>query len=790
MFVPGLSTNPAHPVGRTAGNHGRFPYFTVIKKELQIFYPRTIMGVLRERNDLGMKRKKSLKGRAALAAALIALAAMAGVLGHCISRYSALLISRQQEQMLRIVRSVGGTVRTYIETEKELFAWEAGRSYGSGEELAGAMAEYLAMKPRARRNMLLLNGDGKVISNVKSSQEGVYCQADRFDFALPGTGEVLVPGAYIPQEGSCLIPVVTPVSVNGYDGPLYLAEMVDFADLDRAIDSAALKTDIKGYFVIKDQNGIILSHESREQVGLQAISGRLEHYPGLDISGMEQLIARQLSGEEGTYVYDSYWFSDDEEPRQAKKFSAFSPLAMDDGFWVISLTMDYDDFIGPYNQLLAESMVILAAIFICLGIGAWLLIRTGQRQRELLRQNQYLKELGSAVTELNQTREQAKHSERLQMVGIMTSGLSHEFNNILAPILGYSELLMGDLPDDCLSHSDAAEIYEAALRAKELVAQISSLSQKSADQAQYRLFDFEEALRKWIKSVILIKPEKITLVTRIHTDGAWVYGNPTQLYEVLLNLCVNAFYEMSAEGGLTLTASVVEAGELPEGLSPISLTGRFVLVRVQDTGGGISPEIIDNIFTPFFTTKKHGEGTGLGLAISQKILDEHQGDICVESRVGEGSSFYYCLPYHRADEERELSGPPAAPPEQEEREESARRLLVVDDDESTLRMIRRVLGKHGFRAEYFGSPREALAALEGGQEKYDMMITDYQMDEMNGVELAAQARFLNKNLKVLILSGLIKSEIVDACQKGRIDGYLLKPAQGDQLLQFIKNGKI
>lgn len=115
-----------------------------------------------------MERKKSLKGRAALAAALIALAAMAGVLGHCISRYRALLISQQQEQMLRIVRSVGGTVRTYIKTEKELLAWEAGRSYGSGEELAGAMEEFLAMKPQARRNMLLLNANGDVLLNVKS----------------------------------------------------------------------------------------------------------------------------------------------------------------------------------------------------------------------------------------------------------------------------------------------------------------------------------------------------------------------------------------------------------------------------------------------------------------------------------------------------------------------------------------------------------------------------------------------------------------------------------------------
>ena len=101
--------------------------------------------------------------------------------------------------------------------------------------------------------------------------------------------------------------------------------------------------------------------------------------------------------------------------------------------------------------------------------------------------------------------------------------------------------------------------------------------------------------------------------------------------------------------------------------------------------------------------------------------------------------------------------------------------MVVDDDESTLRMIRRVLGKNGFKADYYADPREALAALESGLAEYDVLISDYQMDEMNGVELATQARFLNKNLKILILSGLIKSEIVDACQRGRIDGRRHKP---------------
>ena len=765
-----------------------------------------------------MEQKRRLKGWAAIAAALIALAAMAAVLGHCISRYSGLLISQQQEQMLRIVRSVRGTLGTYIDTERELLAWEAARRYGSMGELQASMEEYLSVKPQARRNMLLLREDGRVLANVASPSEGAGFEGGYFAFDVPAPGSVRVSQAYFPGKGSCLIPVVAPVSIAGEEGPLYLAELLNFSALDRAVDSAALKTDVKGYFVVKDQNAVILSHESREQIGLQAISGRLEHYPGIDISGMKQLMEQQFSGREGTFVYDSYWFSDESEPQKAKKFSAFAPLPMDEGFWVISLTMDYDDFIGPYNQLLAESMGLLAAIFILLGIGALALIRSGQRQRELLRQTQYLTELNSAMTELNQTREQAKHSERLQMVGIMTSGLSHEFNNILAPILGYSELLLKDLPDDCLSHSDAQEIYDAALRARDLVSQISSLSQRSADQAQYRLFDFEDAMRKWIKSVVLIKPEKIRLDTDICTDHAQVFGNPTQLYEVLLNLCVNAFYEMRSEGTLTLSAGTVAAGELPEGLSPMATAGRFVLVQVRDTGGGISPEVLGNSFTPFFTPKKHGEGTGLGLAISQKILDEHQGAINATSQVGEGTCFYYCLPCRERGEE--MDAREQASREQASREQAAQRertaaekaapelgniagvssdtipgvpvtrLLVVDDDESTLRMLGRVFGKLGVSADCYTSPDEALEQLRAGAGEYTALITDYQMDGMNGAELAAAARFLKPELKILVISGLIKSELIDACQRGRIDGYLLKPVRAEQITEFVKNGKI
>lgn len=738
-----------------------------------------------------MKKKNWFGAGTAIAAVLAGMCLLAAVLAGSISRYSNTLIKQQQDQMLRIVRSVGSTIHTYIDTEKELLCREASRGYGSMEELRAAMAEYRAMKPHARANLLLVDGRGRVLMNIRDREAAFNYQKPVFDYELPGPGLAIVPGTYMEAGRGCLVPVVTPVSVLGQDGPLYMAVFLDFGDMDRVIDNAALLPDIRGYFVVKDQDGYIMSHESREQIGLQAVSGRLEHYPGIDISGMQKLMQRQLSGSEGTFVYDSYWFSDGQEPQKARKFSAFAPLAMDRGFWVVSLTMDYNDFIGPFHHLMAESLVIIVAIFAFAGMAALALIQTGHRQKELLRQTQYLTELNRAMTELNQTREQAKHSERLQMVGVMTSGLSHEFNNILAPILGYSELLVKDLPDDCLSHSDAWEIYEAACRAKDLVAQITALSQKSADQAAYRDFDFQEAMGKWVKSVQLIKPENIAFRAEIGGERALVHGNPTQLYEVLLNLCVNAFYEMKAEGRLTVRAAVAAADELPEGLTPLVLASRFVLVRVEDTGNGISPEILENIFTPFFTTKKHGEGTGLGLAITQKILNEHQGAICVEALPEQGTSFCYCLPVA----EGAAWGEAAKEAEEQDRQVVKEqwlpgRILAVDDDESWLKLLARVLGKYGLATECCTSPQKALKLLKKYPGAYQFLITDYQMDEMNGDVLAGQARFLDQDLKILVISGFIKSEIVDACQKGRIDGYLLKPVHIEQLISLIRDGKI
>lgn len=738
-----------------------------------------------------MEKKNWFSTRAAIAAVLIGMGLLAAVLAGGISHYSSTLIKQQQEQMLRIVRSVGSTIHTYIDTEKELLRWESSRSYGSMGMLRAAMEEYRAMKPQARTNMLLVDGQGRVLENIRSEGTAFNYQKPVFNYELPKPGQVIVPGTYMEVGRGCLVPVVAPVTVHGQTGPLYLAVFLDFKDMDRVIDDAALKPDIRGYFVVKDQDGYIISHESREQIGLQAVSGRRANYPGIDISGMQQLMKRQLSGSEGTLVYDSYWFSDGKEPQKAKKFSAFAPLTMDRGFWVVSLTMDYDDFISPFHHLIAESLVIIFAIAAFAGLAALALIQSGHRQKELLNQAEYLTELNRAMKELNQTREQARHSERLQMVGAMTSGLSHEFNNILAPILGYSELLLKDLPVSCLSHSDAGEIYEAACRARDLVAQISSLSQKSAEQMAYQDFDFGEAMRKWVKSVQLIKPEHIAFRADISGDGTLVWGNPTQLYEVLLNLCVNAFYEMKTEGSLKVRASTVAADELPEGLTPPVLAGRFVLVWVKDTGNGISPGILENIFTPFFTTKKHGEGTGLGLAITQKILNEHQGAICVESRPGQGTGFCYCIPVTEGAELREVPVGVREEATQTVKEfQVSGRILVVDDDESSLKLLDRVLRKYGLAAECCAGSQKALSLLKKDPEAYQFLITDDQMDEMSGMLLAGQARFLNKELKILVISGFIKSEIVDACQKGRIDGYLLKPAHTEQLISFIKNGKL
>ena len=300
------------------------------------------------------------------------------------------------------------------------------------------------------------------------------------------------------------------------------------------------------------------------------------------------------------------------------------------GFFAVGVAADYDAFWSPMRSMaarLACSAGLMAAGLVLLVI---LLIHTGGKSRRYRQELAAVQAKADAVEALNRKTAQLAHHQRLEMIGTLTSSISHEFNNLLSPIMGYSLMALEKLPEsDSALYDDILEIYNTSVKAKTLVQRLSDLSRKHSESV-FRPLDPDELVKKVMSVARPAKPEGVEVRLALACSGVRMDGNELQLSQILLNLVLNAFDAMKERGG-TLTLSTSSDGET-------------VLFRVSDTGPGIRPEVIPHIFEPFFTTKSEGYGTGLGLAIVAQMVEDHHGDIDVENRLGVGVTFCVTIP--------------------------------------------------------------------------------------------------------------------------------------------------
>lgn len=228
-----------------------------------------------------------------------------------------------------------------------------------------------------------------------------------------------------------------------------------------------------------------------------------------------------------------------------------------------------------------------------------------------------------------QTAEQLAHRQRLETIGLLTSSISHEFNNLLTPIMGYSMMALEKLEPESGAYDDILEVYAASSKAKELISRLSELSRKNSGD-YFRILSPDELVHKTITVATPAKPENVQVQLSLNCVGQQLYGNELQLNQLLLNLVLNAFHAMENSGGI------------------LALQTRFdevnITFEVRDTGCGIKKEDIPHLFDPFFTTKPGGKGTGLGLAIAAQVVEDHKGTIHVDSRAGQGTTFTVKLP--------------------------------------------------------------------------------------------------------------------------------------------------
>ncbi len=353
------------------------------------------------------------------------------------------------------------------------------------------------------------------------------------------------------------------------------------------------------------------------------------------------------------------------------------------------------------------------------------------------------------VTVIYEAQARLDQAQRVEMVGRLAAGVAHDFNNQLAAISGYTEILADSLPAGDPRHQDAAAILDAGGQAARLIRQLLAFGQRQTLRpVALDLCEVVAGLAPMLRSLL---PAGVELVLPAGPAGAPVRVDRAGFEQTVVNLVLNARDAMSAGGSLSIAAREVGIGLDDLRLRPTATPGRYVRVTFADTGSGIEPAVLPHILEPFFTTKPFGQGSGLGLSSVDGFVAQSGGFLSVESTLGSGSTFSIYLP-------RDADAPPAAPPMA--RMAAARTapvggretILVVDDEPRVLEVTSRVLRGLGYTVLEAGDPAAALAVAESGA-AFDLLLTDLVMPGMNGRALAEHLADLRPALPVLFMSG-------------------------------------
>ncbi|MDJ0876720.1 MAG: response regulator [Desulfobacterales bacterium] len=383
------------------------------------------------------------------------------------------------------------------------------------------------------------------------------------------------------------------------------------------------------------------------------------------------------------------------------------------------------------------------------------------------------------ITERKHLETQLQQAQKMEAIGTLAGGIAHDFNNILAAILGYSELALLDIGEANPAHMNLQEAIKASHRGKDLVKRILAFSRQ--DEQRKKALNISDVVNETLKMVRALIPASIELQAQIDTQTGTVEADPTQIHQVILNLCTNAAHAIGETGGGLVTVGLDQRdlSEAPERVHSELAPGAYACLTVTDSGVGIPADLLGKIFEPYFTTKDSGQGTGIGLAVAHGIIKNHGGVVTAASQVGEGSTFRVFLPIAQGPAQRETRDCPEKPTGSE-------RILLVDDEKALQDIGRQMLQHLGYRVVAVGGSLEALALFRQSPEAFDLVITDMTMPHMTGEELARQLLSIRANLPIILCTGYSEKVTPENARQIGIRDYLLKPLTLDQLAATVR----
>ena len=373
----------------------------------------------------------------------------------------------------------------------------------------------------------------------------------------------------------------------------------------------------------------------------------------------------------------------------------------------------------------------------------------------------------------NKLEHQLRQSQKMEAIGTLAGGIAHDFNNILGAIIGFTELSILDLPPDSPVNDYLNRILLSGNRARELVKQILSFSRK--EHQECKPVEIGSVIRESLKLLRPLLPSTVDIRENIQSQSGIIMADTTQIHQILMNLCTNASYAMREKGGLIhieladIDISIPFPGELK--------AGPYVMLTVSDTGPGMEKNVMERIFEPYFTTKKHGEGTGMGLSVVYGIVKNYGGHVIVYSEPGKGTSFHIYLPRIEHRVIPEISEPVKGGDE---------RILFVDDEKELVNVYRVMLKNLGYEVTATEDSEEALNLFRQEPYKFDLLITDYTMPKLTGRELSDEILKVKPDFPVILCSGFSETFNKEHAIEAGIKEFLMKPLNKKIVAQAIR----
>ncbi len=385
---------------------------------------------------------------------------------------------------------------------------------------------------------------------------------------------------------------------------------------------------------------------------------------------------------------------------------------------------------------------------------------------------------------------QLRESQKMEAIGTLAGGIAHDFNNILAIILGNAELAREEVGAQPLALQNLEEIINASARARGLVQQILSFSRRQPTARKSTTL--APILDETVRLLRATLPARLTLELHCDADVPPVLADATQIQQVIMNIATNAMQAMSSGPGridIRLDAVTLDAALAATHPALAEMharhPGRTVRIAVSDTGPGMDAATLERIFEPFFTTKPVGAGTGLGLSVVHGILEAHAGGIVVESQPGQGATFTLYLPAAEV-----LAGAPEADPGGADLAATAGRgavqnILYLDDEASLVLLVQRQLARRGYRVSGYTRQSEALAALRAAPTAFDLVVSDYNMPGMSGLDVAREVRAIRADLPVMVASGYVDEALRAQAAGAGVRELIFKANGVDELCEAL-----